>query len=111
MKKVSYASIEVDRCQTCGGIWFDLLEKEDLKKIKGSEKIDTGNPSSGKKMNEMKHIDCPVCKTRMGTMSDLNQPHIQFESCDTCHGAFLDAGEYKDLKEETLKEFVKDMLS
>jgi uncharacterized protein len=111
MQKVSYAEVEVDRCTSCGGIWFDLLEKEDLTKATGSEKIDSGSTSTGRKMNEMKHIDCPVCKTRMGTMVDLNQPHIQFESCDTCQGAFLDAGEYKDLKEETITEFVKDMLS
>ena len=42
MEKVTFQDVEVDRCINCGGMWFDMLELEELKKMKGSEKIDTG---------------------------------------------------------------------
>jgi Zn-finger nucleic acid-binding protein len=28
--KNSFSEIEVDRCLGCKGLWFDMLEKEDL---------------------------------------------------------------------------------
>ena len=48
MEKVKHGGIEVDRCTNCKGIWFDLLEEEDLKKIEGSESIDIGDEQVGK---------------------------------------------------------------
>ena len=42
MEKVTHQAIEVDRCTGCKGIWFDMLEHEHLKAMKGSEAIDTG---------------------------------------------------------------------
>ena len=43
MAKVEFKGIEIDRCTNCSGIWFDILEEEDLKKIEGSERIDLDN--------------------------------------------------------------------
>lgn len=34
---ISFNDIEVDRCTGCKGLWFDVLKKDDLLKIKGSE--------------------------------------------------------------------------
>jgi Zn-finger nucleic acid-binding protein len=110
MEKVSFQSVQVDRCTKCRGIWFDLLEKEDLKHVKDSEKIDIGNPSVGKEMNQKRKIDCPTCQSRMGRMVDLDHPNIEFESCDLCQGAFLDAGEFKALKDEEIEGFFKKLI-
>ena len=33
MEKVVHEGIEVDRCTGCGGLWFDMLEHEDLKAL------------------------------------------------------------------------------
>jgi Zn-finger nucleic acid-binding protein len=33
MESVSYQGVEVDRCAKCAGLWFDMLEAEDLKKL------------------------------------------------------------------------------
>ena len=33
---ISFNDIEVDRCTRCKGLWFDVLKKDDLLKIKGS---------------------------------------------------------------------------
>lgn len=111
MDKVVYSDIEVDRCSNCKGIWFDLLEHEKLKKIKGSEQIDSGNPETGKEYNKIAQIKCPICKTSMVKMVDNNQSHIWYESCPTCYGVFLDAGEFTDFKEESLIDLIKDFFT
>ncbi len=111
MEEVDFEEIKVDRCPNCGGIWFDMLEKEHLKKMKGSESIDSGDPSKGKKFNQLDRIDCPVCHTPLLRMADNRQPHIWYESCPVCFGAFFDAGEFKDYRQETWQDFFRDLRS
>jgi Zn-finger nucleic acid-binding protein len=111
MEKVEYKSIEVDRCESCHGIWFDMLEAEQLKAIKGSEKIDVGDRKQGEKYNKVGSVNCPVCRTQMTMTVDDNQPHIWYEYCEICHGMFFDAGEFRDYKEETILDFFRDLFS
>jgi len=100
MEKVTYQNIEVDRCTGCQGIWFDLLEHRELKGLAGSEKIDIA---------EAGNINCPVCQTRMTRLVDVEQPHLQYESCPVCYGVFFDAGEFRDYKAETILDFFRDL--
>ena len=109
-EKVEYENISVDRCTNCYGLWFDMLEKEDLENIKGSESIDIGESDTGKQWDEMRKINCPQCKVAMINMIDRNQFHIHYELCPSCHGTFFDAGEFRDLKENTILERFKQML-
>jgi Zn-finger nucleic acid-binding protein len=102
METVSHRDIEVDRCTNCRGIWFDNLEREKLEKLSGSESIDIGDAETGERYDRVERIDCPVCSTRMLRMVDPAQPHVWYEACKVCNGVFLDAGEFKDLKELTL---------
>ena len=41
MGKVTFASVVVDRCTSCRGLWFDAREHERLKDMKGSEMLGT----------------------------------------------------------------------
>ena len=109
MEKVSYQSIEVDRCTNCRGIWFDLLEHKRLKGKRGAEALDIGKPDKQKALDALEKVDCPVCHTRMTRLADVKQPHIRYESCPVCHGVFFDAGEFRDYTEETLVEFLKTL--
>jgi Zn-finger nucleic acid-binding protein len=65
MEKVEYQSIEIDRCKNCSGLWFDMLEAEHLKEMKGSEQIDIGDPETGKMFNKIEKINCPKCNIQM----------------------------------------------
>lgn len=107
---VEYHNITVDRCTNCYGLWFDILEKDDLEKIKGSESIDIGDPEVGEWQDHVRKINCPKCDVTMISMIDRNQFHIHYELCPTCHGTFFDAGEFRDLKEHTILERFKQML-
>jgi Zn-finger nucleic acid-binding protein len=110
-EKVKYGSIEVDRCLGCKGIWFDMLEAEDLKKVKGAEAIDIPDPKIRKKYNKMGDINCPKCARKMIKMVDIDQSHIWFEKCPRCYGVWFDAGEFTDYKEEDKLDKIKDFLT
>ena len=107
MEQVIYGEVEVDRCTLCKGLWFDMLEHEQLKAVPGAEAIDTGDPEIGALLNRDDRISCPRCGGRMIRMVDPEQPHIWYESCGVCHGVFFDAGEFADYRRHTLADFFR----
>jgi Zn-finger nucleic acid-binding protein len=94
---VAFEGIEVDRCTGCKGIWFDVLEKEHLNDLHGSEAIDVGETPADAP-DAHRRILCPVCKTLMINMSVAGHPDLKYESCTVCFGAFFDAGEFREFK-------------
>jgi uncharacterized protein len=100
MSTVPFAGIEVDRCSSCGGLWFDLLEHEDLRVTPGAEALDTGDPAVGARFDKVGLVRCPIDLQPMVRMVDQSQPSLWFESCPTCHGAFFDAGEFTEFRAE-----------
>lgn len=108
---VSMDEIQVERCLGCQGLWFDMLEKEDLVKIEGSEKIDIGNDQVGEEFTNLRNINCPHCTVKMIPMVDKDQVHIKYESCPICYGTFFDAGEFRDLKEDSVLDRFTKMLN
>ena len=110
MKPVLFDEIELDRCQHCGGIWFDNYEEARLKKLQGSEAVDSGDPVVGRKFNEYDQIKCPRHDIQMLSMVVVDQTHITYESCPVCYGIYFDAGEFKDFKHMTLIEQLRHML-
>lgn len=111
MEPVIYAKVEVDRCRRCQGIWFDGSELDDLLEARGSESIDTGDPATGKRMNLQDRIKCPRGHGPLLRMVDPEQTHIWYERCTVCSGTYLDAGEFKDLKHDTLWDFFRDLFT
>ncbi len=107
MEEVSFQGIVVDRCTLCKGIWFDTLEHERLSRLKGSDAVDTGDPQVGALFNRDDRITCPRCGAAMIRMVDPRQPHIWYESCSSCFGAFFDAGEFRDYTHHTLADVIR----
>lgn len=108
MQPVVYEGIEIDRCTNCKGIFFDLLEADDLKGIAGSESIDIGDPKVGSNFDRMDiDVRCPKCNTLMQKKVDVDQPHIWYEKCPNCYGIWFDAGEFKNFKKETMMNVIK----
>ena len=109
MDRVEFGQVEVERCTLCKGLWFDRAEREQLKRLEGSEGLDSGDPGVGKIFDEEERARCPVCDVAMIRMTDPDQPHIHFEVCGVCHGAFFDAGEFTDYKFRTLADLLKGL--
>ena len=111
MKEIHYGGVAVDRCENCGGIWFDFSEAEQLRHIAGSESIDRGDLVLGRLHNQIGDITCPRCHAKMIKMVDRRQPHIWYEGCSNCYGIYFDAGEFTDFKEITFLDKIKDLFS
>jgi Zn-finger nucleic acid-binding protein len=109
LEPVVWHGIEVDRCLSCKGIWFDSLEAEQLKTIKGSESLDIGDQEIGSQLNQIiADVRCPRCKARMTRMVDIDQHCIWYEICPKCQGVWLDAGEFKKFKDNFKPKGVLD---
>ena len=103
MGRVSYDETKVDRCISCGGLWF---QPDELRALRddiwmADYILDSGDKGGGKIANAINDIDCPECGATMQHESDAEQAHITYESCPKGHGTFLDAGEFTDLVHKT----------
>jgi Zn-finger nucleic acid-binding protein len=107
MEEVRFEDIEVDRCVRCGGLWFDVLEQEELRGRAGSEAIDTGPTWQAAVHDVQPRVFCPIDGALMIRMVDAAKPHIWVESCPVCRGTFFDAGEFTDFKERTIAELFR----
>ncbi len=97
MEQIDYEGTEIDRCTICSGIWFDVGEIDILKDKKAATAIDTGDVETGKRSNTIDSYQCPRCSGAMVRVVDPKQTHIWYETCSSCHGSYLDAGELRDL--------------
>ena len=93
MEEVACNDVVIDRCISCGGLWFDTGEAEALSEEWIAEFIDTGDPQVGEAMDTIDNIDCPRCGKAMRRYFDITESQLQYEECDD-HGKFLDAGEF-----------------
>jgi Zn-finger nucleic acid-binding protein len=111
MESVTVDGVTVDRCTGCRGIWFDMLEQEDLKKLRAAKKVDIGDPKLGKALNSKRDIECPKCHAPTVKMVVANHPEIQYEACATCYGVFFDAGEFTGFQEKSVLDVFRGLLS
>jgi uncharacterized protein len=107
MAAVTVAGIEVDRCPGCGGLWFDMLEQEDLRNEPAARELDSGDPAIGQRYDQVGLIRCPVDAQPMVRMVDKGQPHLWVESCPVCYGTFFDAGEFREFSEESVADMIR----
>ena len=94
-----FQGTEIDRCGTCDGIWFDMGERQELARAAGSESIDRGTNQDAA-LDDKARVLCPRDRVQMTRMVDPARPTVWFETCPVCHGVFLDAGEFRALKQD-----------
>jgi len=104
MEQFDYEGTEVDRCTICSGIWFDVGEIDILRDKKAATAIDTGDAKTGKRSNAIDSYQCPRCSGAMVRVVDPKQTHIGYETCSSCHGSYLDAGELRDLSNVSIAD-------
>ena len=107
MEQIDYEGTEIDRCRICHGIWFDAGEIEILKDKQAAAAIDTGDAKVGKQSNAVDSYQCPRCGGAMAKVVDPGQTHIWYETCSSCNGSYLDAGELRDLSSLTISDIFK----
>lgn len=102
LKTIEKKGIEVDYCENCKGVWFDLNELEDLSN--NVKEFDFVAPRlEYLKIQETIEKDkkCPRCSAKMYKVTMNNKPPM-FDCCPNNHGYWFDAKE--------LEEYVRNNL-
>ncbi len=90
----SVAGVEIDRCPTCHGIWLDALELESLMRRDIKPLLEADGQFEAAPNQEGPRLHCPRCKgTYLIKLNSRLRPGVIVDSCTTCFGMWLDAGE------------------
>ncbi len=104
MEKLTVEGVIVDRCTSCGALWFDVPELSQVLNIKGAA-AQLDKPARGTtKAVSGTILLCPRDHTEMKVRTDPLQQHISMHRCPMCLGILLRGGDLLDLSEFTLKE-------
>lgn len=111
MEREKLGEVTIDRCAGCGAIWLDHGEVErllaDTKLVIAADIGVSGPRTRGASLGE---VLCPRDKTVLKLTNHPQQSHIEVDSCPTCRGMLLDAGELKDMDEFTLMERLRALM-
>lgn len=79
-------NIELDKCPSCGGVWFDQSELQYAANLLLLQMPKTGNLQSGLK----KEYNCPLCGIVLDRDRSSNlPPSLDIYNCPSCEGSFL----------------------
>lgn len=99
LEQVAYAGIAVDRCTDCKGLWFDIMEADMLRRVRGAAELDISELDLVAADDSLREILCPKCQTRMTHMADSRDPLLTYEKCPVCYGVWFDAGKFRHFYE------------
>ncbi len=109
MEAIEFEGVEVDRCKNCKGIWFDAGESDWLRDKDAAAAIDTGDPLQGKQTDAIDRYPCPRCGGGMMRRVYPQRSHIRYEECTSCRGSFFDAGEFTDVVQDKISQFLREV--
>jgi uncharacterized protein len=96
------ATIELDSCQQCSGIWFDYNELKTVSETDSRHLPEMDNLLSvAERTVERRKRKCPCCKT---LMSLKQRGDVELDNCQRCAGIWLDGGELTLVLEAYQKE-------
>ena len=83
------ADIELDRCPTCRGLWFDAIELDRY--------VATGGRAARRQLALVKRLPaageltCPRCTS--ATLEGFRAGGVYLSRCRSCHGVYLDGSD------------------
>jgi len=101
LSEITVDDIILDRCEKCGGIWFDFAELERIlsRDTHGLRKLLPEYESHEDK--EIESLPCPRCDDVLIRMRTPLEGMIYY-SCLTCYGRWLDGSELKRIVDRPL---------
>jgi Zn-finger nucleic acid-binding protein len=96
--------IEVDRCATCGGAWYDYDELDALESTIADADDRRGMIDYAKRGSELL---CPACHEPMHAFN-YRAYNLELDACGEGHGFWLDKGE-SDRIREVMRERVRGL--
>ena len=108
LKTIKVGELEVDQCDNCLGVYFDVSEMKEL-----VERPDLGELKLRGKPGGLRTIvplDCPRDGTTMDQVNDIRAADVQIDVCPRCNGRWVDGGELDRLRQKGLFTNVKNFL-
>ncbi|MFH1748914.1 MAG: zf-TFIIB domain-containing protein [Planctomycetota bacterium] len=94
MNEEQIAGVSLDRCPTCHGLWFDMLELEKLLDANPRPLLKEDARFQKLAKDEPRQLHCPRCRgTYLIKLNSRARPGTIVDSCTVCYGTWLDAGE------------------
>ncbi len=99
LKQVTVGSVHVDKCDECGGSWYDVDELRLLKDKEAQGDYCWIDFDLWKEMDKLRaarqeRYECPEGHGRMTTVRYGDSP-VAVDVCSSCKGVWLDAEEYE----------------
>ena len=89
-------NVEIDKCFSCGGVWLDERELEQL--LEGSSFGDKILYSIiPHKKSDEKPLKCPVCNKKMLKVIAGASESVVLDKCKNEHGIWFDGGELEKI--------------
>tara|TARA_B100000965_G_scaffold28388_1_gene21019 strand:+ start:704 stop:1060 length:357 start_codon:yes stop_codon:yes gene_type:complete len=97
LESVVVHEVEVDRCSSCGGIWFDRSELGRLIELEEQDlaPLLAGKPNEGA---NQRHGACPREGQELIRVGAARSRDVIVDFCWKCQGVWLDAGELERLR-------------
>lgn len=96
--------IEVDRCEQCGGAWYEFEELVALEATVSDDEHRSGTVEYAQRSSE---IACPECNQPMRAFN-YRAYNLELDACPGEHGFWLDAGESNRVR-DIMKERVSGL--
>jgi len=92
--------LNIDYCNSCGGIWLDPGELNRLEKTIEPTFYEIRNIPSKQKQKEV--LLCPACNDaqKLKKARHFRDTHVIIDYCQVCKGIWLDTGEIEAIRKE-----------
>lgn len=96
LARFNVEEVAVDRCASCGGIWFDANELVQLL-AEDAEQVAALRHSGAPEERDGKKGLCPRDRTQLMRVYSAVDRTVIIDACPDCHGIWLDGGEFEKL--------------
>jgi len=87
------ASLFLNRCEQCGGLWLEGLALYQITKREVG-RIESLPKGGAKQQSFGRPLTCPQCLIRLSRLDDPNvPPEISVKRCSECKGVWVDSGD------------------
>lgn len=80
--------VEIDQCNSCGGVWLDRDEWKALTRSRGKDAVELVVVNL-----EITPLKCPRCPATLSEGEHQQYSDFKIDYCTNCGGGFFDRGE------------------
>ncbi|MGV8121720.1 MAG: protein kinase [Candidatus Xenobiia bacterium LiM19] len=106
LETITLGKVDIDLCGSCGGLWCDSAELEQLEKMdpwqfeSASRQRYSGETDDGGR--ESRTLVCPACSAPLSVCLHRKGSHVWLDRCALGCGTWLDGGELLQIVQDTL---------